>query len=147
MSKNLFELLNLFGKTYGLLRVDEKKRKKSVIFGLISIIFSLICVALPYPCIWAGAHGIKYACTTYLGFFTYFLLIGNATIFALSLSTFIVPYFLWIYGIVFVVRQLTLNRRVIGWIALVIWIASVVGISIVTIKSLDAIVNPMLAKN
>lgn len=140
--KKKFNIFNPFGNAYRETKEDQEKRKKTVKFGWFAILYSLICVGVVYPCMLLGIKGVVYAFTHYLGFFTMFLGLGNLFIFALSVAFALFPYYLWIHGAILVLRQLSLNRRLIGWLALFIWLASLVGIFWLSIESFVAIVSP-----
>lgn len=142
--KKRLNILNPFGNVYKVAKSDEEKKKKTVIFGWLSILFSLLCVGLVYPCVWLGVKGIIFTFTTFMGFFTYFFALGHIIIFSLSLCAFLIPFYLWIHGVVLVIWQLCLNRRFIGWLALIIWLASVVGMIWLFSISMDLIINPLL---
>lgn len=142
--KKRFNILNPFGSIYKRTKLDEERKNKSVIFGWLSILFSFLCVGLVYPCVLLGVKGLIFTFTTFMGFFTYFFALGHIFLFCLSLCAFLIPFYLWVHGVVLVIWQLCLNRRFIGWLALIIWLASAVGIIWLFSISMDLIVNPLL---
>lgn len=134
-------IFNPFGKMFHRIKSDPDKKAKSVRFGWISILFSILCVGLAAPCVWLGIKAIVWSFTTFLGFFTYFLGLGNLILGLLSLSIFLIPYYLWIHSVVLVGMQLSLNKKVIGWLALILWLASVVGIVWLSYSTFDTILT------
>lgn len=139
--KKRFNILNPFGNAYKEAKEDSEKRNKSVKFGWFAILYSALCIGAVYPCMLLGVKGVVYGFTHYLGFFTVFLLIGNAIIVGFSMAFALFPYYLWIHGAILVFRQLSLNRRLIGWLALLVWLASLIGIFWLSIESFVAIVS------
>ena len=139
--KKRFNIFNPFGNAYKATKEDSEKRKKTVKFGLFAILYSALCIGAVYPCMLLGVKGVVYGFTHYLGFFTAFMFIGNILIIAFSIAFVLFPYYLWIHGALLVFRQLSLNRRFIGWLALLVWLASLIGIMWFSIESFVAIVS------
>lgn len=133
--RRVIYFFNPFRKSYRRIKADEEKKQKSVRFGILAIIFSFLCVGACYPCVWLGIKGIVFAFTHNLGMFTALLGLGNIVIAALSCGVILFPYWLWLQGIYLVVMQLCLNRRLIGWLALLIWLVSVVGVFLFSLES------------
>ena len=132
-------MVNPFGRLYEKRKSDPDWAHRTIIIGLLSIMFSVACVVLAYFCVKWGVLLIKWTFTTFMGVFTYLLGIGHIFCFAIGLGLFVIPYYIWINGIVLVVMQLLLNRKWIGWLALIIWLASVVGIVYVSSLSFGAL--------
>lgn len=135
MRRNSFRFINPFRNMYLRRREDEEIKQTTIIFGLLAILFSVLCVALCYPCVWVGVKGIIYAFTHFFGPLTYLFGIANLLIASLALAFMLIPYYFWLQGIQLVVMQLCLNRRLISWLALIIWLASVVGIFLFSLES------------
>ncbi len=140
-AKKKFNIFNPFNNSYKQEKSDEQKKNKSMKFGLLAILYSCICIALCYPCIWLGVKGVIFAFTHNLGVFTYFLGIGNLFIVALSLGAMFLPYYFWFQGIRLVIMQFCLNRRFISWLALLFWLVSVVGVFLFSVESFAHIVG------
>lgn len=131
-----FHFFNLFRNSYIDLMLDEEKRQKSVRFGVLAIILSCVCVGLCYPCVWLGIQGIIYAFTHFLGFFTYFFALGHIFIAGASAAFMFVPFYLGVQGIELVIMQFHLNRKIIRWIALLVWLISVASLFLLTLESI-----------
>ncbi len=140
-SKKKFNIFNPFKNSYKQLKSDEKKKNKSVLFGLLAILFSCVCVGLCYPCVWLGVKGVVYAFTHSFGIFTYVLGLPNLLIAGFSVGAMCLPYYFWLQGVRLVIMQFCLNRRFISWLALFFWIASVVGIILFSIESFAHVVG------
>lgn len=134
-SKKRFNIFNPFKNSYKQVKLDENKKEKTKMFGLLAILYSCICIGLCYPCVWLGVKGIIFAFTHNLGVFTYFLGLGNIFIGALSIGVTLIPYYFWFQGIYLVIMQLCPNRRFVSWLALIIWLASVAGIILLSAES------------
>ena len=141
------KIFGLFAPFYGLyrkIRDDENRKKKSVLFGLLAILFCLVSLAIVYPGVKWGLKGMVYACSHYFGIGTWFFGIANIFILAFSFLGFALPYYLWIQSLLLLIWQFFLNRKFISWFALIVWLATLVGILYLTALSLDLIVNPWL---
>lgn len=132
---NGFKFINPFRNMYLRIKADEVMKQTSVRFGLLAILFSGLCLGLCYPCVWVGIQGVIYAFTHFFGPLTYLFGAANLVIAALSLGFMMIPYYFWLQGIQLVVMQLCLNRRFIGWLALLVWLVSVVGIFLLSLES------------
>ncbi len=130
-----FNIFNPFKNSYKQLKTDEKKKNKSVLFGLLAILFSCVCVGMCYPCVWLGVKGVVYAFTHNFGVFTYIFGLANIIIAAFSVGFMCIPYYFWLQGVRLVIMQFCLNRRIVSWLALLFWLASVAGILFFSIES------------
>lgn len=128
-------LFNPFHNSYLRIKSDEERKKKTIKFGILAIVFSFICIGLCYPCVWLGIKGVIYSFTHNFGILTYLIGIGNLILAALSCGVMLLPYYFWIQGIVLVAMQLRLNRKFISWLALIIWLACLVGIFLLSLES------------
>ena len=109
--KFIGDIFNVFSKARDI-RQNEDTRKKSVVLGLTSIIYSLISVAL----VFGGA---------FLFTLTDNLLAIFIIIIAIILLVGAVVTFLG--ALLRVIAQFTVNRNAMSWIALIIFIAAIVA--------------------
>ena len=113
------KLIHLIGDIFNVaakaseIRRDEVKRPKSVIFGITSIIYSLLAVAFAI----GGAFVFSISTDSLLAIF---LIVIGAVLMVGAVVTLI-------GALVRVIAQLRINRRAIGWIALIVLIAAVAG--------------------
>ena len=135
-TNNRFHFFNLFCNSYYKIKSDEEKRQKTVRFGVLAIILSCLCVGLCYPCVWLGIQGIIYAFTHSFGIFTYILGLANIVIGGASAAFMFLPFYFGLQGIELVIMQFFLNKRFIRWIALLVWLVSVVGLFLLTLESI-----------
>lgn len=133
--KKKFNIFNPFRNSYQQIKTNGEIKNRSVKFGLLAILFCFICIGLCYPCIWVGVKGIEFAFTHYFGPLTWLFGIGNLTVAALSLGVALLPYYFWFQGIWLVIYQFCMNRRLISWLALLVWLVSVVGIFLFSIET------------
>ena len=137
--KERFNLLNPFGRLYRQRQADPELGGRTILFGLVSIAFSAACVGLAKLGVEWAIKGIIWSCTTYMGILTILLGIGNIITFGASVGLFFIPYYLWIYGAVLVIMQFRLHKGIVAWLALIVWLASVVGIFYVSAQTFAAI--------
>lgn len=113
------------------IKKDPEKAKKCVRLGVMSIIFSLVAVVIAF----GGALLLKFSMdftstqSVILGIFL--LIISIAFLFGSLLFVG--------YGLVYMIAQLTVNRKAIGWIALVVLIASTAGAAVIILVTLGGI--------
>lgn len=134
-SKKKFNIFKPFSSLFEKTKADEEKKNKSITFGLISILFSCLCIGLCYPCVWLGVKGVVFAFTHNLGVFTYFLGLGNLLIAAFSLGVMVLPYYFWFHSVWLVWMQFVLNKKAIRWIALLVWLICFFGIFLLSLES------------
>ena len=114
----IFDLVNVFSEARQIKRQDEESRRKSVRFGILSIIFSIVAVPLS-----AGA-----------AFLISLMTGGNSAavlLFIFTIAGILVcaggAILMLLNGLIRLIAQLTINRNAAGWIALVVFILSVAG--------------------
>ena len=109
------------------LKNDPEKAKNYKTFGVLSLISSVLLVGLAFPVIWLTVQLFELT-FSYLGIFTQLLLIGNIFLGMLAIEIPIIYFAVLIATIVFPISQLTINRRPIGWIALIVAIIAIIGV-------------------
>ncbi|MDE6585790.1 MAG: hypothetical protein K2K80_03820 [Clostridia bacterium] len=96
------------------IRHDEVKRPKSMVFGVTSIIYSVLSVVLAI----GGAALLSVATDSLLAIF---IIVIGAVLMGGAVATFI-------GALVRVIAQLSINRRAIGWIALIVFLGIIAAI-------------------
>lgn len=122
MRNNLiYDFFNVISEAHSI-KQDEIKRKKSVRFAVISIIFSLMMIA----CAAGGAFIFTISDSSLLVIFLIVIavgLLGGAVMCFLG-------------ALLRAIAQLIINRKAISWIALVVLIISVAVSAVIVIKLL-----------
>ena len=95
------------------IKEDEEKREKSIYFGVVSISYSIVSVGM---CALGG-----WLFTTFMDTGLVLFTIMAGIIFMIGGLA------LFIWSLVGWILQLSINRRFIGWIAILVFIASLVG--------------------
>ena len=111
------DLFNVFHKA-NRIKQDEERRKKSVGFAVSAIIFSLIAVAL------AAGGGFLWSLIDSGNKDALLLIIFTVAGLAVCVLGALV---MLIGALLRVIAQLTINKKAIGWIAFVVFIAAVAG--------------------
>lgn len=111
----IFQIFDVFSKARGI-KQNEDTRKKSVIFGITSIVYLILAVA----CAFGGA---------FLFTVTDNLLVIFIIIVAVSLLIFSVIFLLG--ALLRLIAQFMINRNAMSWIALAVFIAAIAGTAFV----------------
>ncbi len=108
---------------YKKIRDDETKKATSVSLGVRSIIQSVICGALTILALW----GLSYCVANFTsgGSFIILTIIGIIATAFIALSLFVQGL---IGGLLYMIYQLKLNRKAVGFVALIIWILVIVAV-------------------
>ena len=87
-----WNLFTMYAKIYidrwvkaGEIKQDKEKAKTFKKFGILGIVWALVAAASVFPCVWVATMLFKLAMTN-LGFFTYFILIGNIVLFVFGIA-------------------------------------------------------------
>ena len=131
LGRSLFKIFDFWTKiqfNYDIIKKDEEKRKKSVRFGVTSIILCIIGCALTV------GSAIGFYCCLIKLFDEYFLFKFVGMMFCFSLT--IIAFVRLVLGSLFyAIYQVRLNKRAVGWIAFIVFILcvalSVVGVIMV----------------
>ena len=126
------------------LKQDPERAKNYKTFGILSLVSSVLLVALAFPVIWLTVHLFQWT-FSYLGIFTKVILVGNLVLGLLTIEVPIIYFAVLIATIVFPISQLTINRHPIGWISLVVSIVAIIG-TIILCSSLilNGVVNDVI---
>ena len=126
------------------LKQDPERAKNYKTFGILSLVSSVLLVALAFPVIWLTVHLFQWT-FSYLGIFTKVILVGNLVLGLLTIEVPIIYFAVLIATIVFPISQLTINRHPIGWISLVVSIIAIIG-TIILCSSLilNGVVNDVI---
>ncbi len=120
----------------GKLKNDPDKAKNFKAFGVLSLIASVLVVALLYPVVWLTIELLQLT-FSYLGIFTQLLLLGNIVLFILAIELPILYLALVVSIIVLPICQLLVNRRAIGWISLVVAIIAIIAVLVLGVYLLS----------
>src|SRR5574344_1757402 len=126
-------LVNLCNKAKKMKTENPEKASRYVKFGIWAIITALICVGLSFPFAYLGIKLITIAVSTNLGIFTYLVLIGNIFIGLLGIFVLIIPAICALFSITLAIAQMSVNKKPLGWISLIISILCVIGALVLTI--------------
>ncbi len=125
---NFFTFWVKIERKYKKIRDNEDKRAISISLGVRSIIQSLICGAITILALW----GLSFCVANFAsGFKEWGLpvltIIGLAVTALAALSSFVQGV---IGGLLYMIYQLKLNKRAVGYVALVIWILVIAAIAV-----------------
>lgn len=107
------------------IKEDEEKRAKSMYFGVMSIIYSLMSMGF---CFAGAALLINYLNTLLVIF-----------IIVIGIGFMIGGLAMFVWALVGLILQLSINRRFIGWLALVVFVACLVGSVILVLGQLNGL--------
>lgn len=117
--KHVFALDRVIDKRIAKISQDPEKQEKSVYFGVLSVIFLVIAVGLTFCLPWISRLCFQIAFTN-LGFFTYFLLLGNLFFIVAGIAVVAVPFMLSVYALMFAIAQRRVNKKAFGVVMIVI---------------------------
>ncbi|MDE6655954.1 MAG: hypothetical protein K2J85_03080 [Anaeroplasmataceae bacterium] len=107
------------------IKEDEEKRKKSIYFGVISIVYSLLSFGFCFAGAWLFENLLDSLLVIFIIIIGIGFMIGGLAMF--------------VWSIVAWILQLSINRRFIGWLALVVFIAGIVGSVILVVGQLGSL--------
>lgn len=108
---------------YDRIKNNEERREKSVRMGVRSIIQTVLCSVIAVLAFYGAVVCLKYTASVNLGM----ILSLIAGIFCI-LATLVSLIQGVLGGMLYMIYQLRLNRRPIGWVALAIWLLLVIAI-------------------
>lgn len=126
------------------LKQDPERAKNYKTFGILSLVSSVLLVALAFPVIWLTVHLFQWT-FSYLGIFTKVILVGNLVLGLLTIEVPIIYFAILIATIILPICQIAINGHVIGWISLVVSIVAIIG-TIILCSSLilNGVVNDVI---
>ena len=126
------------------LKQDPERAKNYKTFGILSLVSSVLLVALAFPVIWLTVHLFQWT-FSYLGIFTKVILVGNLVLGLLTIEVPIIYFAILIATIILPICQIAINGHAIGWISLVVSIVAIIG-TIILCSSLilNGVVNDVI---
>lgn len=107
------------------IKEDEERREKSIYFGVISIIYSLISFGICFLGAWLFKNFLDTALVIFIIVLGIGFMLGGIILF--------------IWSLVAVILQFSINKKWIGWLALLIFIAGLVGSVILVVGQLGTL--------